>query len=108
MASCQEPTRVGREREGIVSRQGGNLLVSKRTMQPATSKWVWEESQKWIEQTNVYRFMQRLGISSREAFLSYSHEQLEDFWAVLADEIDIRWMTPYQRVLDTSQGVEWS
>src|SRR5258708_15781577 len=52
--------------------------------------------------------MARLGIASREDFLRYSVDQLEDFWANLVDEVGIRWVEPYDRILDDSKGPEWS
>lgn len=71
-------------------------------------KWVWEPSQEWIEKTNVYRFMRRLGFSDRETFLKYSVDSLEDFWREMVVETGIEWFQPYTQVLDSSRGVEWS
>lgn len=72
------------------------------------SKWIWEPTEDWIERTNVFRFMQRLGITDREEFLRFSVEHLEQFWAEMAREAGVRWFQPYGQVLDTSRGVEWS
>src|SRR5713226_7948421 len=77
-------------------------------MPPAQPKWIWEPGQEWIERTNVHRFMQRLGIQDREQFIRYSQERLEEFWAEMIKEAGIHWLHPYERVLDTSDGVEWS
>lgn len=77
-------------------------------MQPTQAKWIWQPTQKWIEQTNVYRFMQRLGISTLEEFIRFSQEHLEEFWAAIAEEINVHWLQPYNKVLDASRGVEWS
>src|SRR5579864_7105242 len=74
----------------------------------AADKWVWEPSQQFIEQTNVYRFMKRLGFSDREDFLRFSSDDPEAFWGELVKEVGIEWFTPYDRVLDTSRGVEWA
>src|SRR5260370_32878079 len=41
---------------------------------------VWEPSREFIERTNVWRFMQRLGFRDREAFLHFSREEPERFW----------------------------
>ncbi len=76
-------------------------------MQPAQPKWIWEPSQEWIQRTNVYRFMQRLGIQDREQFIRLSQERLEEFWAEMVKEAGIHGLHPYERVLDTSNGVEW-
>src|SRR6266436_4387706 len=56
------------------------------TMQPTQPKWIWEPSPEWIERTNVYRFMQRLGIPDREQFIRFSQERLEEFWAEMVKE----------------------
>ncbi len=70
--------------------------------------WIWEPSREWIAQTNVWRFMQKLGFTDREAFLRYSRENPEEFWDRLVHEAGIEWFRGYDRVLDTSRGVEWS
>src|SRR5260370_30941103 len=69
---------------------------------------IWEPTPEFIAQTNVYRLMQRLGITTREDFLRYSVEHLEAFWAALVEEVGIRWVEPYKQILDTSNGPEWS
>ena len=69
--------------------------------------WIWEPSREWIEKTNVWRFMQRLGFSDRERFLAWSRDNPEAFWDELAREIDVAWFRPYDRVLDDSRGPEW-
>jgi len=71
-------------------------------------KWIWEPSKDWIERTNAFRFMGKLGFSNREDFLRFSVEHLEEFWAAMEREMGIRWSHPYERVLDTSRGVEWA
>src|ERR1700733_2343094 len=70
--------------------------------------WIWKPSAEFIERTNVYRFMQRLGIATYQEFVSYSHQILEEFWDKLVRELAIDWSEPYGQVLDTSRGVEWS
>ncbi len=72
------------------------------------NKWLWEPSREWIEQTNVWRFMQKLGFSDREEFLRYSRENLEDFWDHMVREAGIDWFQPYDRVVDLSRGPEWT
>ncbi|HUI54900.1 MAG TPA: AMP-binding protein [Bryobacteraceae bacterium] len=69
---------------------------------------IWEPSREFIEQTNVWRFMQRLGFSDREAFLRFSREEPERFWDELMREMRVDWFEPYTRVLDSSRGPEWA
>ena len=77
-------------------------------MSIAADKWVWRPSQQFIENTNVYRFMKRLGFDNREDFLRFSSSNSEAFWDQLVKEVGIEWFAPYQKVLDTSRGVEWA
>src|SRR5579885_2887328 len=70
--------------------------------------WIWEPSKDFIESTNVWQFLRRLGCRGREAFLRYSTQNLEEFWAEMVRETGIEWSRPYDHVLDKSRGVEWS
>lgn len=70
--------------------------------------WTWEPTDEWIQSTNVWRFIRRLGLHSRQEFLQFSTVQPETFWAELVREIGLEWFEPYQQVLDSSRGVEWA
>jgi acetyl-CoA synthetase len=69
---------------------------------------IWEPSREFIERTNVWRFMQRLGFSDREAFLRFGREDPERFWDELMREMRVEWFEPYRQVLDASRGPEWA
>ncbi len=69
---------------------------------------IWEPSREFIERTNVWRFMQRLGFADREAFLRFSREEPERFWDEILREMNVEWFEPYTRVLDASRGPEWA
>lgn len=71
-------------------------------------KWIWQPDKAFVEKTNVYRFMTRLGFRSADEFLRFSRESPEKFWDELAKEVGIDWFEPYEKVLDTSRGVEWA
>src|SRR5258708_30776842 len=70
--------------------------------------WIWQPTQAQIERTNVWQFMRRLGFTSREEFLRYSTDHLEEFWSEMVNETGIRWSHPFERVLDTSRGAPWA
>jgi acetyl-CoA synthetase len=80
--------------------RSGDLLV--------TTKSIWEPGAEFIERTNIYRFMRRLGLSNREEFLRFSRDEPEAFWDQLLKEINIEWFVPYEKVMDCSLGVEWA
>src|SRR5450432_377599 len=68
------------------------------------SEWIWEPKPEDARRTNVWRYMQKLGFSDREAFLKYSTYKLEEFWGDLAMELDVEWSRPYEHVLDGWAG----
>jgi acetyl-CoA synthetase len=70
--------------------------------------WIWQPTEEWIEATNAYRFMRRLGFDTLDRFLEFSREHSEEFWHAMVREAGIEWFAPYDRVLDDSRGVEWS
>jgi acetyl-CoA synthetase len=70
-------------------------------------QWVWEPSREWVESTNVWQFMQRLGFADREEFLEFSRSNPEQFWHAMVQEARIEWSPPYTQVLDASRGIEW-
>lgn len=72
------------------------------------SDFVWTPSPEFIERSNVKRFMARHGIADYAELVRRSTEDLEWFWQAVERELDIHWFVPYQRVLDTSQGVPWA
>ncbi len=69
---------------------------------------IWEPTREFIQQTNVWRFMRRLGFEDREGFLRFSREEPERFWDELLREMHVEWFTPYRQVMDASRGVEWT
>ncbi|MFW6113749.1 MAG: AMP-binding protein, partial [Actinomycetota bacterium] len=69
---------------------------------------VWEPYGDYIEKANITRFMRKNGISDYDELVRRSCSELEWFWDAIMEDLDIRWMKPYDRVLDTSEGVEWA
>ena len=69
---------------------------------------IWEPSAEFVERTNVWRFLRRLGFSHREEFLSFSRDEPERFWDELMREMRVEWFHPYRQVMDLSAGPEWA
>jgi len=69
---------------------------------------IWEPAREFVERTNVWRFMQRLGFDDREAFLKFSREDPERFWDEMMREMEVAWFEPYTQVVDVSRGPEWA
>ena len=71
-------------------------------------EWIWQPTQEWIEATNVYRFMRRLGFDTLDRFLEFSRSRSEEFWDEMVREVGIEWFEPYDKVLVDSRGAEWA
>jgi acetyl-CoA synthetase len=69
---------------------------------------MWQPTREQIERTNVWRFIQRLGLADREAFLRFSVNEPERFWDELMSEMRVEWFEPYRQVIDASRGPEWT
>jgi acetyl-CoA synthetase len=75
---------------------------------PSARPYIWEPSLDDIERANVTRLMRAHGIGSYGELLERSTAELEWFWDAVVTDLDIRFTTPYERVLDTSGGVPWA
>src|SRR5215831_7788160 len=69
---------------------------------------IWQPSREFIENTNVWRFMARLGYADPVAFRRFSAENPERFWDEMMREMGVEWFEPYRQVLDSSRGPEWT
>lgn len=74
---------------------------------------VWRPDASRARETNLARFMARLGISRADTegyaeLLRGADADPERFWNSLVHNNDIRFYEPYEAVLDTSGGIEWA
>ena len=65
-------------------------------------------TQKQIEESNIFQFMKKLGVSSIEELSIKAKNDLEWFWQSVEKDIGIVWDTPYTKILDSSKGIAWS
>ncbi|MCV0400672.1 MAG: AMP-binding protein [Nitrosopumilus sp.] len=65
-------------------------------------------SEKQIQESNIYKFMQKHNLSSLEELSQKAIDDLEWFWKSVSDDVGIIWDEPYSKVLDISGGIEWS
>ncbi|MGH3104151.1 MAG: AMP-binding protein [Gaiellaceae bacterium] len=72
------------------------------------SEFVWHPSAERVEHANVTRLMRRLGCGSYHELHRLSVEEPERFWPELVDDLGLEFSTPWERVLDTSRGIEWA
>ncbi|HEX6208708.1 MAG TPA: AMP-binding protein, partial [Actinomycetota bacterium] len=69
---------------------------------------VWEPTEEIIERANVTRFMRAHGIETYEELVRRSRDDVEWFWDAVVKDLDIPFLEPYERVLDTSDGIPWA
>ena len=69
---------------------------------------VWRPSSAYVEGANVTRFMRANGITTEEDLLRRSVEDVGWFWDAVVRDLGIEFYRPYERVLDTSAGIEWT
>ena len=69
---------------------------------------MWSPTAAYVERANVTRFMRRHGIGSYEELVGRSVGDIAWFWDAVVGDLGLPWFTPYERVLDTSDGVEWA
>jgi acetyl-CoA synthetase len=65
-------------------------------------------TQKQIQESNIYRFMQKHHVSSLDELSQKAKGNLEWFWKSVDEDIGIVWDHPYSKVLDASKGIAWS
>ena len=69
---------------------------------------VWSPSPDYVEGANVTRFMRRHGIGTSDELIARSVGDVSWFWDAVVEDLGIPWLSPYERVLDTSDGPEWA
>ncbi|MGH9033418.1 MAG: AMP-binding protein, partial [Acidimicrobiia bacterium] len=68
----------------------------------------WRPSPELVAQSNVGRFMARHGLADFDELLARSIAEPEWFWDAVVRFLGIEFTLPYDRVLDSSEGIEWT
>jgi acetyl-CoA synthetase len=68
---------------------------------------IWRPDPETASRTRIARFMQQHGLPSIEALQRRSVEELAWYWDAVCHDLEWLWSTPYQQVVDTSQGIQW-
>lgn len=69
---------------------------------------VWKPTSQYVDNSNLMRFMRKHGIQTLEDLIKRSTDHIEWFWDAASEDLNIEWFKPYEKVLDTSKGVEWA
>ncbi len=69
---------------------------------------VWRPPQDLVDRANVSRLMRAHGIESEDELIRRSTGDVEWFWDAVVRDLALEFFAPYERVLDTSRGIEWA
>jgi acetyl-CoA synthetase len=70
--------------------------------------FAWTPTPEQVDRANLTRLARRLGCDTYAELHRVSIEDPERFWPALVDDLGIRFSTPWERVLDASDGPEWT
>ena len=68
----------------------------------------WTPTAEVIEKAQLTRFMRQVGAKTFEEVYQKSIENVEEFTEEVLKFLDIKFNPPYEKLLDTSGGIEWS
>src|SRR5215510_11790847 len=76
-------------------------------MTTETSVIIWRPTPDVASRARVARFMRGQGIATLPELQRRSVADPEWYWTAVIQDLGIRWLTPYTRVLDASRGPAW-
>ena len=68
----------------------------------------WKPTKEVIENSNIFKMMQKKGFDKYQDFWKWSVTNKEDFWAETVQNLNIKLAENYTKILDTSNGVEYA
>jgi acetyl-CoA synthetase len=72
------------------------------------SDFVWTPSPEEVESANVTRLARRLGVERYADLHRISIQEPERFWPALIEDLGLEFAEPWESVVDSSRGPEWS
>jgi len=72
------------------------------------SDFVWKPTPEHVESANVTRFMRKHGIDDYWDLVRRSQDDNEWFWAAAIEDLGIDFFKPYEKLVDTSAGIQWA
>ena len=67
----------------------------------------WTSTPEVIERAQITRFMRQVGVSTWDELYQYSINDVETFTAEVLRFLDIKFDPPYEKLLDSSNGIEF-
>src|SRR6266540_4451413 len=72
------------------------------------AEFVWKPTPEILETANLTRLARRLGCEGYHELHRVSVEEPERFWPAVVEDLRLEFSKPWERVLDTSDGIEWA
>ncbi len=69
---------------------------------------VWKPTRQYVDNSNMKRLMRKHGIQTHDELIKRSIDDIEWFWDAASKDLSIEWFRPYEKILDTSRGIEWA
>ncbi len=68
---------------------------------------VWQPNPRWIQESNLQRFMERHHITTYDELFKKSIEDIEWFWEATLEDLGIEFYEPYEKIVDLSRGIQF-
>ncbi len=68
---------------------------------------IWRPSPDVVERARIGRFMRAQGLGSLAELQRRSTEDMAWYWSAVVRDLGLRWLRPWERVLDDSRGPAW-
>jgi acetyl-CoA synthetase len=72
------------------------------------SEFIWSPTPDDVEAANLTRLARRLGVDGYRELHRVSVEEPERFWPAVIEDLGLEFSQPWQGVLDSSRGNEWT
>ncbi len=74
-------------------------------MNGANLKTVYQPSAPWVKNSHLQRFIDQCGFSTYADLLRFSQDHVEDFWALVLKDMNLRFSKGYEKLL--AEGLPW-
>src|SRR2546425_12739606 len=68
----------------------------------------WHPTERYLARSRLRRFAETHGHRDFTSLYRWSVDDLEGFWRAVDRDLGFVWHTPYERVVDVSQGIPWA
>jgi acetyl-CoA synthetase len=72
------------------------------------SEFIWAPTPEDVEGANLTRLARRLGVEGYRELHRVSVEEPDRFWPAVIDDLGLEFTKPWESVLDSSRGPEWT